>query len=242
MPRRDSHPRGSHCLGRSTSSCSGGSSAWAAHAQPRGQHVRASGRREGASPDRKLCSIGARSAGYQIGCGLRWRRRHVGSERNVSDAGLRRAMRGFYAPGQRHVGPAGRLGWPAPARRAPVELASAAPMPTRPRRSGRCCRDLPPCLVVTPAQHRRRGPFRAGSHRRWTRLTPVGNACRASHLRPPTSVHRTSALERTWWGSAGMASRLARGSESLLGACRRLWTLVGSGCRCSAIGRFILGA
>ncbi len=137
---------------------------------------------KGRAVDRALCSITAHSAAYQIGCGLRWRRRFVDTLRNISDEGSRRAQRGFYAPGQRRVGTAARLGRPAPARRSPEGLAAAIP-PSRPRRSGRACRELPPCPVVTHVQHCARGPWLADRTAPTLRSSPAARAAKRVSVR-----------------------------------------------------------
>lgn len=63
---------------------------------------------KGRAVDAGLGSICRRACAYQVASGIRWRRRHVDTKRNVSDAASRKALRGRYQPGERRVGPGGR--------------------------------------------------------------------------------------------------------------------------------------
>ena len=69
---------------------------------------------KGRAADFSLRSLIKRSAAYQLGCGIMWRRRHVDTKRNISDAASRKADRGVYKPGERRVGPGGHGASPLP--------------------------------------------------------------------------------------------------------------------------------
>ena len=60
---------------------------------------------KGRASDFSLRSLIKRSAAYQLGCGIIWRRRHVDTKRNISDFCSRKADRGVYKPGEHRVGP-----------------------------------------------------------------------------------------------------------------------------------------
>ena len=55
---------------------------------------------KGRSPDPVLNALCRRSAGLQLGSGIRWRRRHLETTRNPTDRGSRMATRGELEPGQ----------------------------------------------------------------------------------------------------------------------------------------------
>ncbi|CAK0895895.1 unnamed protein product [Prorocentrum cordatum] len=89
---------------------------------------------KGRAVDHGLACLCRRAAAYQIACGISWRRRHLDADRDLSDAGSRKALQGVYRPGQRRVGggserpalPAGcpQSAPPAPAPPAPSATAS----------------------------------------------------------------------------------------------------------------------
>ena len=54
----------------------------------------------GRAADHALNALCRRSASYQLGCGLRWRRRHVDTKENPSDEDSRLADRGGLRPGE----------------------------------------------------------------------------------------------------------------------------------------------
>ncbi|CAK0844871.1 unnamed protein product [Prorocentrum cordatum] len=82
---------------------------------------------KGRAVDLGLACLCRRAAAYQIACGISWRRRHLDTDRNLSDAGSRKALQGVYRPGQRRVG--GRSERPAPPAGCPQ---SAPPTPAPP--------------------------------------------------------------------------------------------------------------
>ena len=58
----------------------------------------------GRARDRALNSTCRHAAAWQLAAGVVWRRRHVESKRNPSDADSRLALDGLLAPGQRFHG------------------------------------------------------------------------------------------------------------------------------------------
>ncbi|CAK0861426.1 unnamed protein product [Prorocentrum cordatum] len=85
---------------------------------------------KGRAVDVGLGSVCRRSAAIQVATGIRWRRRYLDTERNISDGGSRKALQGLYRPGQRRVGPgagaAGAVGRPGAAPPPPPPLGQDA--------------------------------------------------------------------------------------------------------------------